>query len=221
MFTDRKHSIIDNKIRRILIAEDEFINRELLSNILKNDFEIITADNKAEAESLMLVAVDFIPKPYPEAHIIIARVLRTIELFEDRELISAPERDCSCKCRGYGHFTHLSAHGDVFYVLIGDITEKHNLQAESHRRSTVYDGMIDQFNALADALHAAEQANHAKQLGKFSVLCYKPYTNCILQTKNRRTFYEQENSGAGSEPCYVLRYSNNRLQRFRLELQEL
>ncbi len=113
MFTDRKHNIIDNKIRRILIAEDEFINRELLSNILKNDFEIITADNKAE------------------------------------------------------------------------------------------------------------QANHAKQLGKFSVLCYKPYTNCILQTKNRRTFYEQENFGAGSEPCYVLRYSNNRLQRFRLELQEL
>ena len=54
MFTDRKRNIIDNKIRRILIAEDEFINRELLSNILKNDFEIITAENDQQALDIIM-----------------------------------------------------------------------------------------------------------------------------------------------------------------------
>ena len=54
---------------------------------------VMTADSEAEVESLMLGAVDFIPKPYPEARIVNARIIRTIELFEDRELISATERD--------------------------------------------------------------------------------------------------------------------------------
>lgn len=54
---------------------------------------VLTADREAEVESLHLGAVDFIPKPYPEAGVILARVNRTIELFEDRELISSTERD--------------------------------------------------------------------------------------------------------------------------------
>ncbi|MBQ7186264.1 MAG: EAL domain-containing protein [Ruminococcus sp.] len=137
----------DYKTRKILIAEDEFVNREILINILGNSFDILTAedgeatlsviereynelslvlldlnmpklsglellkrikdepkykslpvivmtaDSEAEVESLMLGAVDFIPKPYPEARIVNARIIRTIELFEDRELISATERD--------------------------------------------------------------------------------------------------------------------------------
>ena len=50
----------------------------------------------------------------------------------------------------YGHFTHLPGYGDVYYVFIGDITEKHNVQEDTHRRSMVYEGMLEQFNALAD-----------------------------------------------------------------------
>ena len=50
----------------------------------------------------------------------------------------------------YGHFTHLPGVGDVFYVFIGDITEKHEAQEDSNRRSRVYEGMMAQFNALAD-----------------------------------------------------------------------
>ena len=50
----------------------------------------------------------------------------------------------------YGHFAHLPGYGDVYYVFIGDITEKHNAQQENLRRAKVYEGMIDQFNALAD-----------------------------------------------------------------------
>ncbi|MCR4805437.1 MAG: EAL domain-containing protein, partial [Clostridia bacterium] len=46
-----------------------------------------------EIESLQLGAIDFIPKPYPPIGVIQARVLRTIELHEDRDIIQLTERD--------------------------------------------------------------------------------------------------------------------------------
>ena len=54
---------------------------------------VLTADQNAEVESLQLGATDFIPKPYPKASVIEARVLRTIELSEDRQIIQSTERD--------------------------------------------------------------------------------------------------------------------------------
>ena len=54
---------------------------------------VLTADQNAEIESLAMGAVDFIPKPYPKPGIIMARILRTIELSEDRDIIQATERD--------------------------------------------------------------------------------------------------------------------------------
>lgn len=54
---------------------------------------VLTADQNAEVETLNLGAVDFIPKPYPEGGVILARILRTIELSEDRQIIQSTERD--------------------------------------------------------------------------------------------------------------------------------
>ena len=54
---------------------------------------VVTADNAAEVDCLTLGAIDFIPKPYPQADVIRARVLRTIELVEDRQIILSTERD--------------------------------------------------------------------------------------------------------------------------------
>lgn len=54
---------------------------------------VLTADQKAETESLRAGAVDFLTKPYPPQEVILARVQRTIELAEDRELIEFTERD--------------------------------------------------------------------------------------------------------------------------------
>lgn len=133
--------------RRILVAEDEAINREMLSLTLSEHFDILyaedggkalqllseygeklslvlldlnmpvvsgqdilramkddpnlkripvivmTADKKTEVECLALGAVDFVLKPYPVPEVILARVIRTIELFEDRQIIGATERD--------------------------------------------------------------------------------------------------------------------------------
>ena len=68
--------------------------------ILKNDPEfknipviVLTADQEAEVASLQLGAADFIPKPYPKKEVILTRVLRAIELSEDRDIIQFTERD--------------------------------------------------------------------------------------------------------------------------------
>ena len=133
--------------RRILVVDDEMINRELLRNILEEEYEVLlapdgqeglrlvreykgglslvlldlmmpvlsgtemlqrmkdsadtaqipvivlTSDQTAEIECLDLGAIDFIPKPYPQAGVILARVRRTIELSEDRDIIRSTERD--------------------------------------------------------------------------------------------------------------------------------
>lgn len=54
---------------------------------------VMTADSNAEVECLTLGAIDFIPKPYPRQEVILARVLRTIELSEDRDILRWTERD--------------------------------------------------------------------------------------------------------------------------------
>ena len=73
--------------------------KEVLS-VMRSDPElqkipviVLTADHEAEIESLNLGAVDFISKPYPQAGVILARVQRTIELSEDRQLLISTERD--------------------------------------------------------------------------------------------------------------------------------
>ncbi len=136
-----------NGKRLVLIVDDELINREILGELLKNDYElltagdgaealrlaterretlslmlldlnmpgmsglellrrmkedeglrripviVLTADQEAEVESLSLGASDFIPKPYPRAGVIHARIRRAIELSEDRQILSSTERD--------------------------------------------------------------------------------------------------------------------------------
>ena len=54
---------------------------------------VISGDIDSEIECLQAGAMDFIPKPYPKPGVILARVLRTIELSEDRDIISSTERD--------------------------------------------------------------------------------------------------------------------------------
>ncbi len=145
--TVMENNIIKQIRRTILIVEDEIINIEILSEILSDEFEVITAGNGKEAldivrksitpisailldinmpvmngieflkiikadedykripiivltsekqneiEALELGAADFIAKPYDFPEVIIARVNRSVELSEDRMIISAAERD--------------------------------------------------------------------------------------------------------------------------------
>ncbi|MBR6351845.1 MAG: amino acid permease, partial [Firmicutes bacterium] len=54
---------------------------------------VMTADQSAEVDCLKIGAIDFIPKPYPSAEIVQARVNRCIELTEKRNIIQSTERD--------------------------------------------------------------------------------------------------------------------------------
>ena len=59
------------------------------------DLPVIVAsgDQSQEIDCLNAGASDFIQKPYPEPGVILARVHRTIELFEGRQIIQSTERD--------------------------------------------------------------------------------------------------------------------------------
>ena len=54
---------------------------------------VMTADGDAEVECLTIGAIDFIPKPYPQPKVILARIRRTVELSEDRVILHGTERD--------------------------------------------------------------------------------------------------------------------------------
>ena len=158
-----------NGKRQILIADDELINREILGEILKSDYELLfasdggetmdliransgtlslvlldimmpvlsgldvlkiikedaslsripvivmTSEKDAEVESLRLGATDFIPKPYPDINVIHARVLRTIELFEDRDIIQSTERDTLTGLYNREYFFRYAEQYDQFH----------------------------------------------------------------------------------------------------------
>ena len=155
--------------RRVLVADDEPINRELLGNLLGADYEVlyaadgretleimrkhsetlslvlldilmpvmsgmevlralreddslsripvivVTSEQDAEVESLQLGAIDFLPKPYPAVDVVKARVLRTIELYEDRDIIQYTERDALTGLYNREYFYRYAEQYDQFH----------------------------------------------------------------------------------------------------------
>ena len=180
---ERFHST--NGRRRILVADDEQVNRMILGNLLEKDYEVlfagdgretlelirahqgtlslvlldlqmpvmsgmevlaalrqdpalesipvivITSDQSAEVESLALGAIDFISKPFPQPGVILARVLRTIELFEDRKIIQSTERDPLTGLYNREYFYRYAEQYDQYHrdqpmdALIVDINHFH------------------------------------------------------------------------------------------------
>ena len=154
--------------RKILIVEDEFVNREILAAMLDPEYEVIsagsgkdaeeslrrlpgeislvlldlnlpdrhgldilremkedprtakipviilTSDKESEVECLNLGAIDFISKPYPIPKVVQARVRRTIELSEDRDLIRDTERDHLTGLYTREYFYRYAAQYDVY-----------------------------------------------------------------------------------------------------------
>ena len=158
-----------NGKRMILVVEDEFINQEMLRNMLQDGYELLiadtgkaaleavctngeilslilldlnlpdmhgldvlrklkadsqtsripvivmTAEKDAEVESLTIGAIDFIPKPYPQPKVVLARILRTIELSEDRDIISSTERDHLTGLYNREYFYRYAVQFDTFH----------------------------------------------------------------------------------------------------------
>ena len=189
-----------NRKRRILIVEDEFINREILKANLDQDYDILlaetgeqalsvaeaeadtlslvlldlnlpdmhgmdilrrmkeddrfsripvivlTSDTEAEVDSLNSGANDFISKPYPMHEIILARVRRTIELSENRDLIRWTERDHLTGLLNREYFYRYAGQYDTFRkneptdAVVVDISHFHMI---NERYGRVYaDGVL-------------------------------------------------------------------------------
>lgn len=96
---------------------------------------IMTSDSEAEVECLTLGAIDFIPKPYPPSKVILARILRTVELSEDRDTLHWTERD---------HLTGLY-NKEFFY--------QYAVQLDLYHKDTSTDAIvvdIDHFHTVND-----------------------------------------------------------------------
>ncbi|MCR5340045.1 MAG: response regulator [Saccharofermentans sp.] len=78
---------------------------------------VLTSDQDSEVDSLKKGAFDFIPKPYPQPDVIKARVSRSIELAEDRQIISSTERDELTGLFTVEYFYRYGNQYDKFYPL--------------------------------------------------------------------------------------------------------
>ena len=66
--TNPATSLFEDGKRTILVADDEFINREILSEMLKDDYDILTAEDgeqayeiiKTHSKTISLVLLDLI-----------------------------------------------------------------------------------------------------------------------------------------------------------------
>ena len=76
---------------------------------------VLTSDKEAEVESLNSGASDFISKPYPMQEIIQARIRRTIELSENRDLIRWTERDQLTGLYNREYFYRYADRYDVYH----------------------------------------------------------------------------------------------------------
>ena len=92
---------------------------------------VLTSDVESEVESLNAGASDFIPKPYPRHEVIMARVRRSIELSENRDLIRWTERDHLTGLFNREYFYRFAEQYDLFHAqeptdaIVVDISHFH------------------------------------------------------------------------------------------------
>ena len=94
---------------------------------------VMTSDNEAEVECLSLGAIDFIPKPYPPSKVILARILRTVELSEDRDTLRWTEHDHLTGLYNKEFFYHYAVQLDLYHketatdAIVVDVNHFHTV----------------------------------------------------------------------------------------------
>ena len=76
---------------------------------------VLTSDQGAEVDTLKMGATDFIPKPFPDPEVILTRMQKTIELFEDRSIIQSTEREELTGLFNKEYFYRYSEQFDKFH----------------------------------------------------------------------------------------------------------
>ncbi len=216
--------------RRVLVIEDEAINRDILGFLIQDEYEVLfaetgaqaldilkaqhetlslvlldlnlpdmsgvdilrgikadprtamlpvivmTADTDAEVECLHLGATDFISKPYPQQEIILARMLRTIELYEDRSIIRSTERDPLTGLLNREYFYRYAAQFDAYHpdtvtdAAVLDINHFHILN-ERYGRAYCDDVLIKLGEKLREAVKGSGGIVCRREADTFLVYC--------------------------------------------------
>ena len=149
---------------------------------------VLTADSSAEVESLNLGAIDYIPKPYPQAEIIKARIQRAIELSEDRDIIAYTERDPLTDLYNRDYFYRFAEQFDLHHkememdAIVVDINHFHMI---NERFGTTYGDEL--LRGIAEKLRAMVSDSDGivcrREADNFMVYC--PHRNdyqAILDT---------------------------------------
>ena len=91
--------------------------KSMKSNPEMRDIPVIvmTGDQESEVRCLEMGAIDFIPKPYPGWEIIRARVSKSLELTETKEIIQSTERDHLTKLFNIDYFVRYVQGFDRHY----------------------------------------------------------------------------------------------------------
>ncbi len=106
----------------------------------------------------------------------------------------------------YGHFAQLPGYGDVYYVFIGDITDKHLAQEEKNRRAMLFAGLMEQFNVVADDSLASIRCN---------------LTTGLIEEVRGRDVYEADQPGHPLEACIHARSDGFLMENDRKRFEEL
>jgi diguanylate cyclase (GGDEF)-like protein len=242
--------------RRVLVVDDEAINREMLGMILGDDYEVlyaedgekalticgeqkdflslvlldlmmpvlsgmevlsrmkgdpdlrvipvivVTADQEAETRSLGEGAIDFIPKPYPQRDVILARVRRIIELTEDRDLIRRTERDPLTGLYNREFFYNYTKQLDLRQPdtpMDAIVMDVNHFRMINERFGTAYGDMI--LRGVASSVRSSAQENGGiacrREADTFLIYCpHREDYDSILE--NASMILEGAESSAGS-----------------------
>ncbi len=141
---------------------------------------VMTAEKEAEVESLSLGAIDFIPKPYPQQKVVLARVLRTIELYEDQDTIRRTERDQLTGLYTREYFYRYAGQYDLYHpdaamdALFVDIRHFHMINDRYGKSAG--DELLRQVSArLQKAVHETGGTVCRQESDTFLVYC--PHRN--------------------------------------------
>ena len=168
---------------------------------------VVTADQEAETRSLGEGAIDFIPKPYPQKDVILARVRRIIELTEDREIIRRTERDPLTGLYNREFFFNYTKYLDLRYPdtpMDAIVVDINHFRMINERFGTTYGDMI--LRAVAGCVRTSAQENGGivcrREADTFLIYCpHRDDYDSILE--NASTILEGAESSAGSSHVWL------------------
>lgn len=141
---------------------------------------VMTADGDAEVECLTLGAVDFIPKPYPRQKVVLARILRTIELYENRDILRWAERDHLTGLYNKEFFYRYAVLLDTYHreqaadAIVIDVNHFHTI---NDRYGKAYGDSILKHIAERTLETVEETGGIACRSGADTFLIYLPHTD--------------------------------------------